>query len=73
MFERWALTEERLDPDSRTRMIQSAADYEAIAEFAGPDWKASDTGPRSLLQFLADKEEGWIPPFDGALGRSSPG
>ncbi len=55
MFERWALTEENVDGDQRTRLIEWSCDYEAIAAWAG--WRATDPPePESLVAFVARKE-----------------
>ena len=57
MFERWALTETRITGEHRTQLIQWSVDYEAIAAFAGPGWKATEEpGLVSLVQFIARGE-----------------
>ena len=56
MFERWALTEESIDGAQRTKLIQWSADYDAVAEFAGADWIATDATEQSLLSFIAKLE-----------------
>ena len=54
MYEDWALNEEKLDPDQRTKVILWSADYERIAEHVGPGWKASaPEEPPDLIAFLA--------------------
>jgi hypothetical protein len=44
MYERWALFEENISPDWRTKLIQWSADYEQIAEYAGEDWRPDGIG-----------------------------
>jgi hypothetical protein len=56
MFERWALTEEELDPARRARLIEMSSDCEAVAAYAGADWQAREPEPPSLLAFMARKE-----------------
>ena len=53
LFEQWAF-EEELDPEQRTKVLLWAVDYEALAEFVGPTWKASDPNPdETFLNFVA--------------------
>lgn len=57
IFERWALTEDTINPDQRTTLMRMSADYEAIAKYCGPAWKAinaEDTDDPML--FLAGSE-----------------
>jgi hypothetical protein len=68
MFHRWALTEESISPDQRTVMIEWSADYERIAAFCGPNWKASEVR-RGVMAFLAQAELGG--PLDGMRARPS--
>lgn len=57
MFERWALTEEKISDERRTDLIKWSADYEALAAFAGTDWVAADpTEPPGLIVFIAQRE-----------------
>jgi hypothetical protein len=57
MFERWALTDDSIDPEERTRLIQLSSDYEHIADFAGPQWTARKPGAHTdAIQFVAREE-----------------
>ena len=57
MFARWALTEERLEPHNRTKLIQLSSDYERIAVFAGEGWRAQRSeSPQPLIVFTAIRE-----------------
>lgn len=57
MYERWGLTEDRLDPEHRTKLMQWSADYERIAAYSGFDWQATDPeSPPDLIAFLAREE-----------------
>ncbi len=57
MYQRWALSEDRLSPDDRTRLIKLSSDYEAIADYAGPDWVATDPGGSTdAIKFIARLE-----------------
>jgi hypothetical protein len=57
MYERWALTEENVSGEQRTKLIQWSSDYEQIAEFIGPGWRASNPeSPPGLIAFLAKQE-----------------
>jgi hypothetical protein len=57
MFERWALTEEKISADRRTQLIQWSADYEAIADHVGPGWQASNPAPdMDVMRFIARME-----------------
>lgn len=59
LYERWALTEERIDPDRRTRVILMSADYEAIAKHAGPGWVATEPDyPDGIIAFIAKRAAG---------------
>jgi hypothetical protein len=54
MFERWALTETKIDSERRTQLIQWSADYERIAEFCGSAWTATEPEePPSAMPFIA--------------------
>lgn len=56
LYQSWALEEELLDGDQRTALIQWSADFERIADYAGPDWKASAPPyPETAEMFLARK------------------
>jgi hypothetical protein len=55
LFRRWALYEPDLSPVICTQFICWSADYEHLAEWVGPSWRASDpTG--AVTAFLADLE-----------------
>ena len=57
MFARWAIWDEGLKPESRTRLIQLSSDYEQIAAFAGEGWRAERTeSPPPLIVFAAVRE-----------------
>jgi hypothetical protein len=57
MFLRWALEEEPLSPEQRTKLIQMSADYEAISQFSGPSWQAADPGAEmDPISFVASEE-----------------
>ena len=57
MFERWALTEETITGEHRTMLIEMASDYEAIANFCGQDWRASDPPhDQDIIAFVAASE-----------------
>jgi hypothetical protein len=59
MFRRWAIheTDDTTTPEQRTRLIQFSADYERLAEWVGPEWKASYPSPHPpLTKFLATLE-----------------
>ena len=59
MFRRWAMheAETRSRPPDRTRLIELSADYERLAEWVGPEWKASYPSPHPpLTKFLATLE-----------------
>lgn len=49
----WAFNEENIDADWRTKLIQWASDYEAIANFCGSDWKATSALPGEMMGFMA--------------------
>jgi hypothetical protein len=54
LYEEWALTEERISPEQRTRLIQLSSDYERIAESVGAEWAPELTGGRvDAVQFIA--------------------
>jgi hypothetical protein len=54
MFADWAFNEERLDDVQRTKTLQMSADYERIAAYCGPGWKAREpVDEPHLMQFLA--------------------
>lgn len=54
MFGNWAINEEGLDDDQRTKVLMWSADYERVAAFAGKAWRASMPGNAvSLVQFVA--------------------
>jgi hypothetical protein len=57
LYERWAFTEQKLDGEQRTRLIQMSADYERIAGFCGAGWAASqpDNEP-DAVKFIARTE-----------------
>lgn len=57
MFERWALTETKVDDQHRTELMQWSIDYEAIAKFAGPSWQAAKPeATNGLIPFIARRE-----------------
>ena len=57
MFDRWAMNEERIDAEQRTKLIRWSSDYEAIAAYAGPDWVARNPeDPPDALVFMARSE-----------------
>ena len=58
MLHRWALTEDRISPDHRTRLMLLSADYERIAEFVGPGWQAIEGTACDAMAFLAQQERG---------------
>jgi hypothetical protein len=50
----WALNGDRVTPERRTWLIQVACDYEAIANWLGPLWMASEPSPElPAARFLA--------------------
>ena len=57
MFRRWAIHESDLTPENNTYLILLSADYERLAEWVGPNWRASDpAGWPTLLKFMATVE-----------------
>lgn len=56
MYERWALSEETIAPDQRTKLIVWSADYERIAAHVGEGWTASDPQPDDPAAFVARQE-----------------
>ena len=55
----WANNEARISDDQRTKLIQWSADYERIAAYAGPGWRASHPEePPSAEVFLARRLRG---------------
>lgn len=57
VYTRWALEEPKLDGDQRTKLIESSSDYERIADFVGPLWRATEPGsPPNPLVFVARLE-----------------
>lgn len=54
MFTRWALTEQALGLDQRTKLIELSSDYEQIAAYCGDAWTAtSPEDPPDALVFTA--------------------
>jgi hypothetical protein len=45
-FQLWALEEPKFSPAQRTRLMQLGIDYENLAEWVGPGWKAADPSDR---------------------------
>lgn len=57
MFTRWALSEQELEPDQRTKLIELSSDYERIAAYCGHAWTASSPEyPPDALVFTARLE-----------------
>jgi hypothetical protein len=57
MFRRWAIHEADLEPELRTEFIMHSADFERIAEWVGPHWRAADPSDEpSMLVSMADFE-----------------
>lgn len=57
MFERWAVTEPKIDRDRRAELLRWAADYAALADWAGPQWIAAAPDPKpDAIKFMAQQE-----------------
>lgn len=56
MYERWALSEEDITPDQRTKLIVWSADYERVAAHVGERWTASDPQADDPIAFMAKLE-----------------
>jgi hypothetical protein len=59
MFCRWAINEDpdKITPERRTWPIELSADYERIAEWVGPDWRAANPSDESsIMKFLEVQE-----------------
>jgi hypothetical protein len=57
MFRRWAIYEDDVSPDDRTKLIEHSADYERLAEWVGPHWHASDPSEHvPITKFVATLE-----------------
>jgi hypothetical protein len=54
LFRLWALYSTKFSPEQRTELIGYSADCEALAEWAGKDWRASDpSGAMPVFTLLA--------------------
>jgi hypothetical protein len=54
IYEHWALTEERISGEHRTRLVEWSSDFEAIAGHCGLGWRATDPeSPPDLIAFIA--------------------
>jgi len=58
MFRRWAVYEPRVTPEQRIGMIAWSADFERLASWLGPGWRAANPtlGDTHVLKFLARLE-----------------
>ena len=57
LFRRWAIYETTTTPEQNTRLIEWSADFERLAEWVGPQWRAANPEtPPSLVKFLATME-----------------
>jgi hypothetical protein len=57
MFRRWAVRDDGLSPEDRTDFIMYSADYERLAEWVGPNWRASEPSEAvPLTKFMATIE-----------------
>ncbi len=45
-FVRWALEGPKFSPAQRTGLMELGVDYETLAEWVGPEWKAANPGER---------------------------
>jgi hypothetical protein len=54
IFRVWALYDPKLSPEQRTELIGYSADFEALAQWAGEGWRASDpSGAMPVFTLLA--------------------
>lgn len=59
LFREWAVNDERLDADQRTKLILQSADYELLAEHCGRSWVATaPETPPDALAFVAQRMRG---------------
>lgn len=56
LFEQWVFEEANFSPDQRTFLIQLSADYEAISDTCGADWRATDFSVDDPLVFIARQD-----------------
>jgi hypothetical protein len=53
-FRRWAIYDTSTTPEQNTRLIEWSADFERLAEWVGPKWRAANPeNPPSILKFVA--------------------
>ena len=52
-FEVWAFDEPDFDGVQRTSLIMLCSDYEALADFCGPEWKAAISMPDDMMVTIA--------------------
>jgi hypothetical protein len=54
LFREWALLEASLSPEQRSKLSRQSAEFEAVADFCGPEWQASAPEvPLDPLAFVA--------------------
>jgi hypothetical protein len=54
LFHEWAFHDSNLNPDQRTQVLLWSIDYENLANYCGPDWRAPNPGSEpDARQFIA--------------------
>ena len=54
LFDSWALGEPDIDEQRRARLLAWSVDYAVLAEYCGPEWRASRRDdPPDLIAFIA--------------------